>query len=147
MILNGLPWRSSTNVEILDLNDQSFSCNNFPKTKMMYGGVVGVVDNTPIVCGGKIGNLSRINYCEKLDMDAKIWKRAVDLKEASFKSGKGSIYVNGSLLISGGLASETLDTIELVSLTASSYAEFNLPLPLFGHCNIQIDDSTVMITG
>ena len=88
MILNGQPWENSTNVEILDLNDQSFSCNNFPKTKMMFGGVVGVVDNTPIVCGGKIDNLSRINYCEKLDMDAKIWKRAVDLKEAKAQGAR-----------------------------------------------------------
>ena len=146
MILNGYPFENGQNVEIIDLIDQAFTCTKFPKTNQVRGGVAGVVDNTPIWCGGYNGVW--INYCEKLDVETKVWKRAVDLKEAKENIGKGSIIVNGRLLISGGwLRNDRMDTIELVSLDASSEAEFNLPLPLGAHCNIQIDDTTVLITG
>ena len=147
MILNGYPFENGQNVEIIDLIDQAFTCTKFPKTNQVRGGVAGVVDNTPIWCGGFDGT-NKIKYCEKLDMEAKIWEQSVELKEATVSMGKGSIIVNGSLLISGGSKDKgKTDTIELVSLTASSEAEFKLPLPLLIHCNIQINDSTVMITG
>ena len=52
------------------------------------------------------------------------------------------------MVIGGFLdASGTTDTIELVSLQSSSIANFRMPSPLHGHCNIKVWDATYLMTG
>ena len=145
MILNGYPRDNGQNVQIVDLNDASFSCNKFPKTDKMWRGVAGIVEGMPIWCGGYDG--SRIDHCQKLDLEDKTWKHAVDLKEAKSSLGKGSIIFNGKLMVSGGYRNSRLDTIEMVSLSSTTIPNFKLPVPLYGHCNIQLNETNYMITG
>ena len=98
MILNGKSTDANgisenvPNVEIFDLNDASFTCNNFPNTTGVRYGAAGIIENTPIWCGGRDQNSDRVAHCEKLDVQSRTWTHAVDLILAGRSSiGKGNI--------------------------------------------------------
>ena len=157
MILNGKSSDANgvsqnvKSVEILDLDDISkpFTCDNFPDTIGVRYGVAGIIDNTPVWCGGKDENGDKVSHCEKLNVENEVWEHAADLKDGKLSMGKGTIIVKGKLMVSGGYLDNTgeTDTIELVSLDSSSVADFSLPIPLYGHCNIKVERGTYLITG
>ena len=61
------------------------------------GAVATIVDNTIMWCGGHDGN-TYTDYCEKLDLEEKEWKRTVTFqKRGSFAKGMANFKVEESV--------------------------------------------------
>ena len=103
------------NTEILNLGCPTFQCNSdLPEMRKTKGAVGGMIDGTPLICGGEDGDNNKYGKCFKL---TKVWEELSDsLDEPKLLSGTGSIVINDQLLVSGGISKFGKTTQEFVSL-------------------------------
>merc|ERR1712062_328884 len=79
----------------------------------------------------------------------KQWKHLFNLKVTSKNpyAGTGSVVLDGKLLVNGGkVGRKAYKATELVS-TEGSTVSHDMPKVGFGHCNIKINESTILIAG
>ena len=131
----------------MDLEDASFQCtlSQFPTNA--HGATGGLVGNTPLICGGRIGS----NYhesCYPVKEDG-AWKlEASSLITARLGAATGSVIINNKLVLAGGYNGNYLATIEVVAPNEESETlPISLPVGMYGSCIVPWDTNTFMIIG
>ena len=144
LVASGMGGR---NTEIIDLEDASFKCaiSQFPTSTDTPTG--GLVDDTAIICGGKIG-LTYQTSCYSLNDDGS-WKlEESSLYTARRSAATGSVVMYNKLLIAGGSNGANLATIEVVAPnTTSMTLPISLPVPMHAPCIVPWDTNTFMVIG
>ena len=131
----------------MDLEDASFQCtlSQFPTNA--HGATGGLVGNTPLICGGRIGSNYQ-NSCYSLKEDG-AWKlEASSLITARLGAATGSVIINNKLVLAGGYNGNYLATIEVVAPNEESETlPISLPVGMYGSCIVPWDTNTFMIIG
>lgn len=135
-------------MEIIDLRNESFVCNNVPRYPQKVSGAAGglISGNIPMICSGSNGYLPDEDYRKCFALKDKKWKHVANLQTA--RNHMASVVLNGKLLLSGGWIKwrQATKSSELVSEDKSTFT-FDLPQPLAHHCIVKINESTILITG
>ena len=152
LVITGFPTNDGTNLEIVDIKDSNYHCTkdaSFPVKLVAATG--GLINDTPLVCGGNdyTNFKNPTSDCFVLDNSGTGWSKKGGLLEPRKNAGQNFVVINGKLILSGGYGSAgPLTSIEMVSPDASAVKlSVNLPKGLQGHCQVQWDDTTVMIIG
>ena len=140
------------NLEIIDIKDSNYHCTKVASFPVRLDSATGgLINGTPLLCGGNDGtnNNNPTSDCFELDNSGTGWSKKGGLLEPRKDAGQNSVVINGKLIISGGVGSAgRLTSIEMVSPDASAVKlSVNLPKGLYGHCQVQWDNTTVMIIG
>ena len=145
--------------EILNLGCPTFQCKNqalptIRPTELAYG---GVINNTPVICGGQKLPYEEQRYntkypeCFKLEDQG--WKEFSTLSKKRMAAGLGNIVINDQyVLVSGGIINhENYAGIsklqELVPLNGNIISSPLSSISYYSHCNIQLNESSILMTG
>ena len=121
MVVTGYPLADGRNMEIVDVENSTFTCTkikSFPKQLVAATG--GLINGlTPFLCGGWQDNSRNSKDCYKL-MDSGSWAKdqIASLNTERHWAGFGSVVMNkDQLVVSGGKNSGGgyMKTIELVT--------------------------------
>ena len=84
----------------MDLEDASFQCtlSQFPTNA--HGATGGLVGNTPLICGGRIGSNYQ-NSCYSLKEDG-AWELEASSDLNGGRAEAGSVIMNNKLVLAGG---------------------------------------------
>ena len=152
LVITGQPTSSNgRNLEIVDINDSNYHCTkvaSFPVR--LEGATGGLINGTPLVCGGNDGTNFKLptSDCFAMDNSGTGWSKKGGLLEPRKDAGQNSVVINGKLILSGGYGLGRLTSIEMVSPDASAVKlSVELPKGLQLHCQVQWNDTTVMIIG
>jgi hypothetical protein len=106
----------------------------------------GVVNGSPIICGGFTSSYEQKDTCHKFDRNANSWKLHSTMK--SKRSWHASTVVNNALFITGGHDGRSrLSTTEYIYANGTVQSGPNLPEARYGHCSVTLHDGKVMILG
>ena len=155
--------------EILDVADQSWKCllqgdKEFPDEVTRAEGAL--VHGTPLICGG-MEETESTDHCWKWNHKATKWRKAqFKLSTGRVNMGKGTVISKeGRLLMSGGQSWDkiyhyyagmwytwygwvTRHSQEFVDLKGSGVvSELLLTDPVVLHCNIQVNNNQMLVTG
>ena len=152
LVITGFPQDDGPNLEIVDIKDSNYHCTKVASFPVRLSGATGgLINGTPLVCGGndRTNGKYPTSDCFVLDNSGTGWSTNGGLLEPRRYAGGNSVVINGKLILSGGYGSAGRYTsIEMVSPDASGVKlSVNLPKGLQGHCQVQWDDTTVMIIG
>ena len=134
--------------QVIDVKSSSTACANLPSYPFsMYGGAGGVVNGSPIICGGyrNKGSPRRTESCYRFDRNSTSWKFHSNM--TSIRYYHAATVVKDVLFISGGLYSSNLATTEYIYSNGTVQSGPNLPLGRHGHCTVTLHDGKVMIIG
>ena len=130
--------------EILDfLNPNAkyeFLANNLPR---VIGATGGLLQNTPIVCGGRDNMSNIIQDCVVIGLPE------MEKKMIEKRYGAASVTLDqSSLWIVGGFnGNRTLRSTEFIKLGKPSVKGPDLPFAISGHSMIQYDEKSIYIIG
>ena len=169
MVVTGFPLKNGRFMEILDLEDSSFNCTTKVKFPInVYSATGGLVEHTPIVCGGTIresdgrdmGCLTKgfISKCCFSLQDNGTWTKEKPLITPRYLAAVGSVVMKKKLVIAGGQTrhklGETylLPSMEMVSLTTGASMEIAVSgmwiwIPPIRSCIVKWDANTVLVIG
>ena len=144
MVATGYPDTDKS--QVIDVIS-STACANLPSYPFaMAGAAGGVVNGSPIICGGYIGSGERTDSCHRFDRNANSWKLHSSMK--SKRSWHASTVVNNALFITGGHdGSSRLATTEYIYANGTVQSGPNLPEARSSHCGVTLHDGKVMILG
>ena len=144
MVATGYPDTDKS--QVIDVIS-STACVNLPSYPFaMYLAVGGVVNGSPIICGGWRSSGERTDSCHRFDRNANSWKLHSTMK--SRRSGHASTVVKNALFITGGYdGSRDLATTEYIYANGTVQSGPNLPMARSGHCSVTLHDGKVMILG
>ena len=154
LVITGIPSNAGRILEIVDIKDSNYHCTkvaSFPV--QLQGATGGLINGTPLVCGGddRTNNKRPTSDCFVLDNSGTGWSKKGGLLEPRRYAGGNSVVINGKLILSGGYGGPVaggLTSIEMVSPDASAVKlSVELPKRLQLHCQVQWNDTTVMIIG
>ena len=114
----------------------------------MYLAAGGLINNTPIICGGdrSRGSPSQQDSCYRFNENTNSWNLHCTMK--SRRWGHAASVINDSLFISGGYdGSNKLASTEFVHADGTVTSGPNLPVAREGHCMVTLHDSKVIIIG
>ena len=140
------------NMEIVDVEDSSFTCHFESFPVRLYGATGGLINGLPFLCGGYYYDEAPYisNDCYKMT-GAGSWTKdeTASLNTGRYFAGTGSVVIENQLILSGGFGEPgLLNSIEMVSPdTAASTPSVELPTGFQGHCLVKWDESTVMVIG
>jgi len=132
-------------VEAFEMTDSELRCDEVkPYPIAAYGILSAFLDNRIIACGGKAPNTAD-NHCYEYDNILNDWFELPPLPASGYDASSSSV-IDGKWLISGGVSS---------SVTRSTFiyenGEFTdgppLPVSMFGHCQVTINDTHVFFCG
>ena len=88
--------------QVIDVSSSSTACANLPSYPfaMKAGAAGGVVNGSPIICGGEIGSGGPTDTCHRFDRNSNSWK--LHSRMASKRSWHASTVVKNALFITGG---------------------------------------------
>ena len=144
MITTGWPYSNGAHTEVLDLLNPTSNCApglEFPVE--IQGATGGIVDETPIICGGWNG-LTRIKECFKL-VDNN-WQPAGMLETGQSDMGTGNVVIEKQLLLSGGYDGSRLYQTSLLDTTSTLKLK-DMPNGISDHCMVKLDQSKIMLIG
>mgnify|MGYP001398674993 CR=1 FL=1 len=151
LIVTGSPFDDGINMEIVDVEDSSFTCQFESFPVRLYGATGGLINGLPFLCGGY--NIYFSNDCYKMT-GAGSWTKdeTASLNTGRIFAGTGSVVIENQLILSGGFGRTRepglLNSIEMVSPdTAASTPSVELPTGFELHCLVKWDESTVMVIG
>ena len=141
-------WSYTDKCQVIDVSS-STSCGNLPSYPYsMWGGAGGVINNTPIICGG-------IRYfvspraqasCYRFNENTNSWSLHCTMKAR--RGGHAATVIQDSLFISGGSdGSNFLNSTEFIHADGTVTSGPNLPVAGYGHCMVTLHDSKVIIIG
>ena len=140
--------------QVIDVSSTSYiftststACANLPLYPFaMSKAAGGVVNDSPIICGGTTRSGERIDSCLRFDRNANSWKLHSSMK--SKRAAHASTVVNNALFITGGYdGSSELSTTEYIYANGTVQSGPNLPEARYGHCSVTLHDGKVMILG
>ena len=139
--------------EVVDITNSSTSCPQLPTYPFkMWGASGGVINGSPMVCGGYKGGLGPKveSSCYSHDKGLNIWKQHAIMNQARYLHA--SVPLDNSLWITGGgyQAGNGLDifkSTEFVHGDGTVTIGPDLPTARYGHCMVTLHDGKVMIIG
>ena len=150
MISTGFPSNTSVLSEVVDLADESITCDalgDFPVQVAAASG--GLINNSlPLICGGWNGSYSSECYIAgRANSDPLV-------KLLTPRGSSAALAMNShQLWVTGGYNSvwpNTLASTEIVDVLVSPPTVVpgpQLKVPMFGHCIVQLNQSTAMFIG
>jgi hypothetical protein len=114
----------------------------------MWGAAGGVINNTPIICGGYISSGSpRVqDSCYRFNANTNSWNLHCTMTARRYSHA--ATVINDSLFISGGYdGSNYLASTEFIHADGSVTSGPNLQVGRRGHCMVTLHDSKVIIIG
>jgi len=114
----------------------------------MWSAAGGVINNTPIICGGyrPIGSPRQQKSCYRFNENSNSWNFHTNMKTR--RSWHAATVINDSLFISGGHdGSNVLASTEFILADRTVTSGPNLPVARYGHCMVTLHDSKVIIIG
>ena len=129
---------------VIDVGDLSVSCSNLPEYPIDISyGTGGLVNQIPIICGGKPAT----NQCYSL-----IGKKWELTSLTTKRHSASSTVVNDTLWITGGRERERrkkfhLNSSEYVYVNGTVKPGPNLPKALYHHCMVKLNITAILITG
>ena len=149
LIATGSPWSTSVLTEVIDLADESTSCEalgDFPiQVSSASGGLIN--DRLPLICGG---------FGEGVISGCYIAGGAISdpvIKLFTPRGYSAAVVINShQLWVTGGLDDKFNDlaSTEIVDILANPPTVVpgpELPEPMNGHCIVQLNQSTVFFMG
>ena len=145
--------------EILNLGCPTFQCKNqaLPTIRPTEWGYGGVINKTPVFCGGQRLPYEEMRYntkyweCFKLEDQG--WKPLSNtLSKPRMGAGSGNVVINDKyVLVSGGIVNHegggVIKLQELVPLNENIMSSPLNSISYYGHCNIQLNESSILMTG
>ena len=155
----GTSLELSNTVEYIDLSSSTKRCigvgsNTLPA--YLLGAVGGVgVGGLPKICGGRSGSGPSLigaavtNACNLLNITSKVWTGTTALPNAvESAAASTSPYPSAAIFVTGG--SGAYGTLYASSQSLANLAwtpKPSLPIPLAGHCQVQLTTTTVLVIG
>ena len=127
--------------QVIDVSS-STSCGNLPNYPYsMYGAAGGVINNTPMICGGFVGVSERksLESCYRFNENSNSWDFHTNMTSRRYYHA--ATVIQDTLFISGGVSTEFIHANG--SVTNGPY----LPESRYDHCMVTLHDSKVMIIG
>ena len=135
---------SSTNSEIIDLENPNSKCKNWANYPINIGMATGqVIGSNVIICGGQWSGSYKSN-CYKLGP-----KSAVSLPNLSIaRSSSSSGVFNSALFVTGGNDKflNLYSTTDYISINERQTG-VSMPIKLSAHCVIQVNANEILLTG
>jgi len=143
LLLSGGLYNSSVvPMNFVELWSPDRQCSLDPLPFPMEGHTTDWVDNSLVVCGGLNGSSWTTAPCTRFKNGT--WQPLKNTKHQRYSHT--STVLGKHLLLTGGFFSP--NTTELLPVSGDASVEaFPFSPPLWDHCAIQIDQSTVVITG
>ena len=139
--------RQLNNIEIIDLETSSTSCQDLPNFPRSVQNAIGglIFDKHPIICGGFDNTISR--SCSSYKNG--VWNLFPSMtKPRRFAAASPSPFSNGSLFVTGGGYNEPyLSTAEVLYDDGWQQLSASLPVTIFSHCMVLLNSTTVLIIG
>ena len=142
----------TTTVEIIDLGNPKFRCNNFPPLPSPIasatGGLVAAPGSTlkPLVCGAQRGTFEGECYL----FDGLKWKYQADLAaETGFMNPVKSPFGDDGLFIVGGISKDygRMSIAQYFDGKNWIIVEPEFPKKIASHCSLNLDPTSVLVTG
>ena len=155
LITTGIGSGPVTSSEVIDFSSQSNStnnCTNFVDFPVDTFGATGQMTNLPIICGGEGRDHPSVDACYIMTKD-----QTAQIASMMYnRSGAASLPImdNSALWITGGqdgtsrqllLATEIIQFQLNQTVESASKLSIDMPLPLSGHCLIQISQNTLFL--
>jgi len=134
--------------QVIDVSSSSTACANLPSYPFaMSYAAGGVVNGSPIICGGYRNIPSQeTESCHRFDRNSNSWKWHSSME--SRRSLHVSTVVKNALFITGGWdGSRDLATTEYIYANGTVQSGPNLPVARAGPCSVTLHDGKVMILG
>ena len=149
LIATGNPMDASVLTEVIDLADESASCEALADHPIQVEGASGGLINgsQPLICGGWIGNY----YTSECYMAGGPTSDPV-ARLLTPRRYSAAVAINShQLWVTGGIyGSNILASTEIVDILANPPTIVpgpELPVPMDGHCIVQFNQSTVLFMG
>jgi len=132
---------------VIDVSTSSTACANLPSYPFAVGEAAGgVVNGSPIICGGYTSNYEITDACHRFDRNSNSWKWHSSMTSKRYEHA--STVVKNALFITGGWdGSSDLSTTEYIYANGTVQSGPNLPEARRGHCSVTLHDGKVMILG
>ena len=145
MVATGYPKTDKS--QVIDVSSSSTACANLPSYPFaMSSAAGGVVNGSPIICGGSTSNYETPDSCHRFDRNSNSWKLHSSMRYR--RDSHASTVVNNALFITGGFdGSSRLATTEYIYANGTVQSGPNLPEARRGHCSVTLHDGKVMILG
>ena len=143
MVATGVPYTDQC--QVLDMSSSTTACSNLPPfpVSKLHIAAGGVVNNTPIICGG-IGIGPQTDSCYRFDKSTNSWKLHSSMKSERYD--QATTLVKGALFTTGGhISSGTLASTEFLYPNGTTESGVDLPHYRHGHCMVTLHDGRVMI--
>ena len=148
LVATGVLSSSTDKCQVIDVSS-STSCGNLPSYPYsMYLAAGGVINNTPIICGGRIssGFPTQQESCYRFNENSNSWNLHCTM--TSRRSIHAATVINDTLFISGGVDGILkLASTEFIHADGTVTSGPNLPEARNGHCMVTLHDSKVIIIG
>ena len=139
-------------IEILDLESPSKTCENLPNFPFaLYGSFGGLgFQDKPIMCGGRNDHNTYFKKCFYLEENE--WTFAPRLNSPRLVAAvSSSPYPSKSqkLFVTGGRNDDNsrLNTAEVLTEHGWKSLPQTLPVTIFSHCSVLVNETTVMVIG
>ena len=138
---------STDKSQVIDVSSASTACANLPSYPFfIYGAAGGVVNGSPIICGGSRSRWEQTDSCQRFDRNANSWKWHSSMTSKRF--GHANTVVKNALFITGGHDGRSrLATTEYIYANGTVQSGPNLPEARSSHCGVTLHDGKVMILG
>ena len=140
------------NIEIIDLELATTTCNILPDFPMNLIGSIGGLgfEDKPIICGGSDETSSYINKCYSLNESE--WMPSpnmLSVKTYAAVSVSPNLTSAHKLIVTGGLLSSTASTNTVEGLTPNGWETLppSLPANIYLHCSVLVNSTTLMVIG
>lgn len=134
--------------QVIDVSS-STSCGNLPSHPYFLSSAAGgVINNTPIICGGSIysGSPREQDSCYRFNENSNSWHL-----HSTMTARRGTLaatVIKDKLFISGGYDdSGPLASTEFIHADGTVTNGPDLPATRYGHCMVTLHDSKVIIIG
>ena len=133
--------------QVINLTDLDKVCFDMPPyPEPMYLGTGGVVDGTPIICGGRTSDADYLSSCYKFDPIIYSWIFLSDMTVP--RREMASTAMNEALWITGGnTPNGDASSTEFVYVNGTLKAGPILPSTRDDHCMVTLHDGRIIILG
>jgi deoxycytidylate deaminase len=149
LILVATGYSSTDKCQVIDVSS-STSCGNLPSYPFsMSQAAGGVINNTPIICGGyrPSASPSQLDSCYRFNANSNSWNLHSTM--TARRSQHAATVMKDALFISGGYDGNGngLASTEFIHADGSVTSGPSLPVARRGHCMVTLHDSKVIIIG
>ena len=132
----------SQSVQVIDVNGTQTCSDLAPYPIIPRGGGGGLLEDTPVLCGGNSANTE----CYSYDKASTTWQLLGNL--VTGRRLFGAAIFKGALWVTGGYdGADVLDSTEIIALDGTVTSGTNLPNARYGHNMVVINDDEFMILG